>query len=99
MQSFKFFLLELTCDKEIKNLKFFPIVMVGKIRFVSLGGPLSPGSLSAPFSSKPSLVHFLFYCWSLHPVIRLRGLISNICHKQYLEASGLECKCLKLTTS
>ena len=25
------------------------------------------GSLNTPFGHKPSLVHFLFYCWSLHP--------------------------------
>ena len=29
-------------------------------------GPLGPGSLGAPFGRKPSLSHFLFYCWLLH---------------------------------
>ena len=45
---------------------------------------LSPGSLSAPFGRKPSLIHYLFYCWSFRLMLQIFccgfSTVTDFCH-------------------
>ena len=56
-------------------------------------------SLGAPFGGKPLFVHFLFYCWSLHPffilIIWIPFLILIICYLNICNFYFLNDRCSK----
>ena len=64
---------------------FYPLVVIPAVIQKNVRAGLSArGSLGAPFGRKPSLVHFLCYCWSLHPFLISIICYSNICNFFFL---------------
>ena len=60
----------------VKNRLFYKY----KNKFYSItwpARPFDPGSLGAPFGCKPTLVNFLFYCWSFWEIVPQKYLTES----------------------